>query len=198
MYDFAILGGAFNPIHNGHLYIADEIIKQNIAQRIIFMPSGNHPLKSTSLLLPYQQRYHLIKLAINNRPNFSVSELDSPKYGINYTYNLIKRINENYSLEKFTFIIGFDNALNFSKWYKKEWLLENVNFTVVSRNTSNQTKNLGVDNRFNIIEIKPYDISSTEIREKLQNSANLSDFVPEQIIDQLQLYWKNLKLSSHH
>lgn len=199
MYDFAILGGAFNPIHNGHLYIADEVIKQKIARKVLFMPNGNHPLKSTSLLLTYEERYHLAELAINNRPEFSISDLDSPKYGINYTYSLIQRITENYSLQQFTFLIGYDNALNFTKWYQPDWLLDNVNFTVLSRNNNNQPNHhQTIDKRFKLIEIKPYDISSTEIRVKLQNREDLTGLVPQSIINQLNIYWKKLILSNHH
>lgn len=196
MYDFAILGGAFNPIHNGHLYVADEIIKHKVAQKVIFMPNGNHPLKSTSLMLNYDQRYNLVELAIKKKANFSVSNLDSPKYGVNYTYNLIRRLTQSYNLKHFTFIIGYDNALNFTKWYKFKWLLENVNFTVVSRN-SGHSQAESIDERFNLVEIEPYDISSTEIRKALMNNEDVSNLVPSEIIDQLTLYWKNLKLSSH-
>lgn len=192
MFEFAILGGAFNPIHNGHLYIAEEILNKKIAEKVVFMPNGNHPLKSTSLLLPFKQRYHLIQLAIANKANFSVSPLDSPKYGINYTYNLIQRLLADSSLQQFTFIIGYDNALNFSKWYKPEWLLANVNFTVVSRNNC-KSEVREIDERFNILEIEPYDISSTEIRERLEKSEDLSGLIPAEIINQLKLYWKNLK-----
>jgi len=197
MFEFAILGGAFNPIHNGHLYIADEIISKNIAQKVVFMPNGNHPLKTTSLLLPFKERFHLIELAIMNKPNFAVSDLDSPQYGINYTYNLIQRISKNYSLQQFTFLIGYDNALNFLQWYKPEWLLNNVHFTVVNRNSDNSEANV-IDQRFKLVEIKPYDISSSEIRDKLQRDQDVTGLVPKQTIDQLMIYWKKLKLSSHH
>lgn len=198
MYDFAILGGAFNPIHNGHIYIANEIIRKKVAQQVIFMPNGNHPLKETSLLLSFEQRYHLIELAIEDIPYFSVSDLDSPKYGVNYTYKLIQRITSKFSLDQFTFIIGADNALYFSQWYKYDWLLDNVDFTVVSRNCDNADIKSEVDERFNTINIEPYDISSTEIRAKLEKNESLSGCVPDNIINQLIIYWKNLKLSSHH
>ncbi len=193
MYDFAILGGAFNPIHNGHIYIAKEIIRKRVAQKVIFMPNGNHPLKSTNLLLAFEQRYHLIELAISNNSQFEVSDLDSPQYGINYTYNLIQRVIEHYSEQEFTFIIGYDNALSFSKWYQWEWLLDNVNFTVVSRNSDSFAENKEIDKRFNIIEIEPYDISSTEIRAKLEKQEDLTALIPKETIENLIIYWKNLK-----
>lgn len=197
MYDFAILGGAFNPIHNGHLYIAEEIIARGIAEKVVFMPNGNHPLKTTTKLLSYQERYELIVLAIKNNPHFSVSNFDSPEHGINYTYDLIQRLSKYYLLEQFTFLIGYDNALNFLKWYEPEWLLNNVNFTVVSRSSDLADQNKQIDSRFNVIEIEPYDISSTEIRNLLDKDESIADLVPAQIIKPLATYWKNLKLSSH-
>ncbi len=196
MYDFAILGGAFNPIHNGHIYIAEQIIQHKLAKEVIFIPNGNHPLKSTSLLLPYSERLALIDKAIEDYSNFSVSELDSPTYGINYTFHLIKRIKEEYADKKFTFIIGYDNAVNFSKWYQYEWLLNNVSFTVVTRNDSQRDKE-DIDQRFNMLEIIPYDISSTEVRQKLQTGQDVSTLVPKNILNQLLDYWKKLRLLSH-
>lgn len=198
MYDFAILGGAFNPIHNGHLYIAEECIKREVAKRVIFMPNGIHPLKSTAKLLPYAERYELIELAIKSNPNFSISNLDSPKYGINYTYDLMQRLSKHYSLEQFTFLIGYDNALNFSHWHQPEWLLNNVHFTVVSRTSDSANKSMKkIDSRFNIIEIKPYEISSTQIRDLLEKDESINDLVPAEVIELLTTYWKNLKLTSH-
>ena len=197
MYDFAILGGAFNPIHNGHLYIAEEIIARNIAEKVVFMPNGNHPLKTTTKLLSYQARYELIALAIKHNTNFSVSNFDSPEHGINYTYDLIQRLSKYYLLEQYTFLIGYDNALNFSKWYEPEWLLNNVNFTVVSRSSDLSDQSKQIDSRFNVIEIEPYDISSTEIRNLLDKDESIADLVPAQIIKPLATYWKNLKLPPH-
>ncbi len=191
MFDFAILGGAFNPIHNGHLYIAKEVIKQEIAREVIFMPNGNHPLKKTSLLLPYEQRYHLVELALENQSVFRISNLDSPQYGVNYTYNLIQRISKDTPLSQFTFLIGYDNALNFSQWYQPEWLLEKVNFTVVSRTTSTPDANY-LDKRFRLLKISPYDISSSEIRDKLEKGQDISGLVPPQILAHLLQYWREL------
>ncbi len=196
MYDFAILGGAFNPIHNGHLYIAEEVIRHKLAKQVIFMPNGNHPLKSTSLLLPYSQRFELINLAIQDKAYFSVSKLDSPRFGINYTYHLIQRIYSTFPNSTFTFLIGYDNAVSFTKWYKQEWLLNNVNFTVVSRN-SQQKDSHTIDARFKLLEIRPYDISSTEIRKHLENDQDISHLVPQPIITKLENYWKKLRLSNH-
>ncbi len=196
MYDFAILGGAFNPIHNGHLYIAQEIIKQEVAQEVIFIPNGQHPLKNTPLVLPYKQRFTLIESAIADYPNLSISNLDCPDYGISYTFHLIKRLKSAYPNKDFTFVIGYDNALNFAKWYEAEWLLNNTNFTVVSRNSPDQA-NHQIDSRFNILTITPYDISSTEIRQRLERHSDISHLVPHKIIPQLIAYWKNLRLASH-
>lgn len=197
MYDFAILGGAFNPIHNGHLYIAEECLRLGVATRVIFMPNGIHPLKSTAKLLPYAERYELVELAIKSNSNFSISDLDSPKYGINYTYDLMQRLSKHYSFEQFTFLIGYDNALNFSHWHQPEWLLDNVHFTVLSRNSDLADKSVKIDSRFNIVEIEPYEISSTQVRDLLERDEPLNDLVPTEIRELLTSYWKNLKLTSH-
>lgn len=196
MYDFAILGGAFNPIHNGHVYIAKELIRLNVAKQIIFMPNGNHPLKTSHHLLPYEERLALVKLAIKDFPLFSVSTLDSPQYGINYTFHLIQRIKNHYPKASFTFLIGYDNAQNFSLWYEYKWLLENVHFTVVSRNSLN-TKTSEIDKRFHLLEIETYDLSSTQIRQMLDKEEDISDLVPSNIITPLLTYWKKLKFASH-
>ncbi|OQY39708.1 MAG: nicotinate (nicotinamide) nucleotide adenylyltransferase [Candidatus Cloacimonetes bacterium 4572_65] len=196
MYKFAILGGMFNPIHNGHIYIASKVLELGIAHKVLFMPSGNHPLKDNQLALDYADRYKLIEKAIVGFDKLEVSSLDSPEYGINYTYNLIQRLFENYSKDDFTFLIGMDNATSFNLWNNHQWLLENVHFTVLSREDSNPS-NTQIDSNFNLVEIPLYNVSSTEIREKLELGLSISTLVPQVIEHDLQDYWKKFKLLSH-
>ncbi len=192
MYKFAILGGMFNPIHNGHIYVAEQLITKHIASKILFTPSGNHPLKTTNKYLSYQQRCNLVSMAISEFSDFELSDLDDPKHGVNYTFNLIQRITNRHPHTDFTFVIGMDNALSFDKWYKNEWLLDNVNFTVVSR-SSGYAVSQKIDPRFNVVSIKPYDISSTEVRSKLNNNQSVTGLVPQIITSTLKDYWKNIK-----
>ena len=189
-----LLGGSFNPIHQGHLKIAATAAEQLKLAEIWFVPTAYHPLKNRSQLLAFEKRIELISMAIEPFTNFKLSLLDADNSSRNYTYDLFKKIkNDNPTLEP-VFIIGSDILAEITQWYKYTWLLQNVTFAVVGRpgqmigpqNTKTQFNSL-----INI-SMEPIAVSSTEIREKIKKDQPISGLVPAAIEAAVYKYYKEL------
>lgn len=179
-----LLGGSFNPIHNGHLAIAETVKKKLRLDKIWFLPSGKHPFKRNNEFLPPSLRYQLVQTAIKNYSDFEVHDFDfHHSGGYSYTDELIKRIKNKFPEDIFYFIIGADLVPELSKWHNFQWLLKNVKFVVVNRPDADKSKFIDLDyvSRLRFVKMKPVDISSTDIRDRLFFGNSISGLVPPEV-----------------
>ncbi len=178
-----LLGGAFNPIHNGHIALAKAVYKELNLDKIWFLPSGNHPLKKNIEIISFDKRFKLIDSALKNYPQFEVSELDRNYENLSYTDELMKRLIKDFPSKEFFFILGADIIAELPLWHNWQWLLDNVNFVVVNRPEVDRSKwkNLEYLKKLTLIEMKPIDVSSSMIREKIKRGESISRLVPEEI-----------------
>lgn len=192
-----LLGGSFNPIHNGHLYIAEKAIEQLNLFEVWLLPSGNHPLKGKSNLLKIlsiEKRINLIKIAIENNSRLKLSLLDADVNKKSYTYDLMKKLHSLHNDYDFYFIAGSDIVLELPKWYNFEWLLDNINFCIFSRPGFDNVgwKNIEYLNKINFLSIVPLDISSSDIRNKIKSRLSIKNLVPESIRNKVKEYYLSL------
>jgi len=178
-----LLGGSFDPLHNGHLALAKTAVRALSLNKVLFLPSGNHPLKKEIRILPAEKRFNLVQKALNEYPAFEASRLDMDSDGFSYSSDLIKRLRELHPNDELFFITGDDIVAELPKWHEWKWLLQNVQFVVAGRPDTNRLKWETLDylEYFIFIDMKPHDISSTEIRRRLKNSDSIKDLVPENI-----------------
>jgi nicotinate-nucleotide adenylyltransferase len=189
-----LLGGSFNPIHNGHLSIAETAKERLNLEEIWFVPTGNHPFKPKSHLLSFDLRVKLISKAIEPYNGLKISMLDSNPIYKNYTYHLIKKLKSNLSYIDPVFIIGSDILKELKLWFKYEWLLQNVTFVVVRRPGKEMIHDLTKEefDKLLFLEMDPIPISSSEIRIKIKKNQPISGLVPESIRSDLIDYYKDL------
>lgn len=173
----ALFGGSFNPIHNGHLEIADSIIKEKIADEVWFIPCGNHPFNKK--LINGQDRIKMINLSIKNNPRLKLLDLEILSDNISFTSETIKFLKEKFREIEFYFVIGTDNLIDLQKWHDFEYIKKNTEFILVERPKYELTNNLGIK-IINSLPIKSL-ISSTQIRYLLNNNYSIEDLVPEEI-----------------
>jgi len=178
-----LFGGTFNPIHNGHLAVAKAVIEKLKLDKTWFLPSGKHPLKNNSNFLSYEQRFELIKIAIENYPEFEVHDFDFQKNKLSFTDELIKRLRKKFPGHEFYFIIGADNVPELPLWHNYKWLLDNVKIVVVNRPDIDRSEweKLDFMNKLIFVEMKPVNISSTEIREKINQQESIKGIVPKRV-----------------
>jgi nicotinate-nucleotide adenylyltransferase len=188
----AILGGSFNPIHNGHIEIARIVYNKLKPSLFFFVPTYKHPLKSNVAFLPYSQRYYLIEKALTNYPRFQVSNLDKTKNNLSYTTDLIKRFQKKYPNGEFYFIIGADNVYELKLWHNYKWLLDNVKFVVLTRKTNIKENMPDYAKDFIFYHIKPINISSTMIRERIKKGEPITNLVPRNIENDVIKFFKSL------
>ena len=188
----AILGGSFNPIHNGHIEIARQVREKLNPGKFFFVPSANNPLKQNISLLSFEKRYQLIKKALIKYPFFYVSDLDNTGNNFSYTDELIKRFQKKYPKDEIYFIIGEDNIVQLPLWHNYKWLLDNIIFIVLTRttDTKNNWNKLDYINKLTFINMPPINISSTEIRNKVKANKSIKELVPNEILSDIIRYYK--------
>lgn len=192
-----ILGGSFNPVHNEHLFLADFTFEILRLDKILFIPTYNALHKDNSFLASYFDRIEMLKLALLNRKNYSVSNVEYELNKNSYTYFTLKALKERYPNDDLYFIMGKDSYLNFCSWYQWEKLLELAKFVVLEREGCPQILN-------NVLETHPLNkdvfikynisgklLSSSEIRNKVKNKEKITGLVPmlvEDYIEKHKLY----------
>ncbi|MCR4327497.1 MAG: nicotinate (nicotinamide) nucleotide adenylyltransferase [Nanoarchaeota archaeon] len=178
----ALFGGSFNPIHNLHIKIANEIISRNLVDEVWFIPCGSHPfLKS---LINGKDRIKMIKLAIKGNPKFKVLDIEIKDVSVDsknksYTSETIKKIKKSFPNDEFYFVIGSDLVGNLAKWNDFSYLSENVEFIVVQRGEFN-LYNLQKIKVKSFIEMKET-LSSTYVRSKAVLGESIYELVPEPV-----------------
>lgn len=129
-----LLGGSFNPIHNGHLAIAHRVYERLHLSRVLFIPTGNPPHKQSRSLAPAQARLDMVKLAIAESPFFELSTIEIDRVGKSYSIDTVREVQAQYGPSwKLFFIIGLDAFLEFSAWRSPETLLRLCHFVIVPR-----------------------------------------------------------------
>lgn len=184
----AFFGGSFDPIHKGHEYIINEAYKRLKLDKLFILPNNMPPHKNY-LSATYEQRCDMIDLVIRGDIRFELSYLESSAEK-HYTVDTVKKIRDIYSKSKIYFIIGEDSLLDMDKWNKPIEILKFVDFAVFPRVDSRTNEDIDEickisEKKFGgsivPIEVKPYDISSTDIRKKLQMGESIQGCVSESV-----------------
>lgn len=186
-----ILGGTFDPIHYGHIRLAEEAKTQAGLDEILFMPAHISPFKINNQVTEDSLRYHMVKLAIENIQSFKAYDIEiRGKNKISYTINTLRDVKRELgdSCTLF-FILGTDSFLDIEKWYKSEELLREVSFVVGSRPGYKERElqeticALREIYHCEIIKINNelVDISSTYIKECIRGNKEIHSFVPKKV-----------------
>lgn len=171
-----LLGGAFDPVHNGHIALARYAIKQLNLDCVLFLPSGAPPHKDT--LSSFRLRCYLLDLALREEPGCEVSDLDRDQGRTTYTYHLLNRVREQFSNDELFFLIGDDIVNELPQWYRYEDTLQLAQFVVFSRYTRNDWGNAPYLDKLMFVDMPPVPISSTIIRQRIEAGKDISDLAP--------------------
>jgi len=167
----AIVGGTFDPIHKGHLQVITEVSKK--FEKVIVIPTGNPWLKDHAPIASGEQRVALAQIAVNSLnlgEKVQVSAIEVKRPGPSYAIDTINELSKIYPDCQFTLVLGSDAASNLSKWHRSDELQKLVDVLVIKRPGVKSSD-------FPEIEISAPDLSSTQIRDKVANSQDISEFV---------------------
>jgi len=169
----ALFGGSFNPIHNGHLQVAEEILKQGAADQVWLIPCGNHAFNKQ--LVEGKKRMDMINLVITANPQIKVVSVEMDETRKSYSSKTIAWFKNNFPHE-FFWVLGADNLKDLPKWHDFEYLKNNVQFILINR-PGYKIEPTEVE-VVKIIEIHN-EVSSTKIRENIAAGKDLAGLVPE-------------------
>ena len=186
-----IMGGTFDPIHKGHLMLGEYAYKLFELDKVWFMPNGNPPHKANSKIgSDAKDRMAMVELAIAGKEYFELQPYEVLNTDVNYSYKTMEHFNEVYSDDEFYFIIGADSLFMIETWVKPERLLKTCTMLAAYRDdksTEEMMKQIqylnekyGADIR--LLNTPNVDISSSEIRSKLQDQEVVNELVPESVM----------------
>lgn len=189
-----LLGGSFDPVHNGHLSIARSFVHSPYISRLWILLTPDPPHKREQPLSSYTLRLRMLKEAFSGWSRVKVSDLEKKLPSPSYTVQTVEYLREQYPAKTFYLCVGEDSARNFTEWYQWEGILEQCELLVARRNTTDDLKlDARIEKKAHIIPHDTVDISSTEIRKKIAAGQKYSDLVPESVaalIEEYQLYQK--------
>ena len=172
--------GSFNPIHIGHLIIANVMAENTDLNKVWFVVSPQNPFKPSHGLLHEFDRYDLIKAAIGDHYKLDVSDVEFNLPKPSYTIHTLTRLQEKYPDKKFKVIIGEDNLANFVKWRNYEQILEQYGLYVYPRPHVTESE-LKSHPNVRMVEAPLLDISATYIRGCIKGNKSIRYLVPESV-----------------
>lgn len=183
-----ILGGTFNPIHIGHLILAEEAREKLNLERIIFIPAYLPPHKDNSDIAPPSDRYKMIKLAIIANRNFLVSDIEIRRDGRSYTIDTIRELKKMYPPDELYFITGSDLLKYLDEWKDLHEIIKMVNFVVATRPGYPLEK---IPSYIQTVAIRAVDVSAFQIRQAIKENRSFRYLVPDLVfkyINKRKLY----------
>jgi nicotinate-nucleotide adenylyltransferase len=171
--------GSFNPIHIGHLIIAEFVASNTDVQQVWFVVSPHNPLKSTGSLLNEYNRLHLVNLAIEDNAKLKASDVEFKLARPSYTIDTLTYLQEKYPTNKFSIILGSDSYQNLPKWKNPEILKRDYSFIIYQRPGSIVKPEPEVS--ATILDAPMLDISATQIRKFIKENTSTRYLLPEKV-----------------
>src|SRR6185436_1950502 len=176
--------GSFNPIHIGHLIIANHILNETELEKVWFIVSPQNPLKESKTLLNEYDRLHLVRLAVQDDTRIKCSDIEFNLPKPSYTSNTLVFLSEKYPGNKFSIIMGSDSYQNLDKWRNFETIINNYDIFVYKR------KDHEIKNVFNkkpvVLDAPLIEISASQIRENIKAGKSIRYLVPEIVREEIE------------
>ena len=188
----AILGGSFNPIHKGHLKMAECAHNQFGLDDIVVMPNKTTYYKENIEFVSDEDRLSMIRLAIEGESYLSVSDMEILRGGVTHTIDTIREFERLYPGVKLYFVIGGDSLAWVDRWVSAKELLESVTFLTAvrgendierSKNIIRRIKSEHPKSQIELLNMEDYPVSSSGIREKIKCGEDVSDVLPDKVYD---------------
>lgn len=184
-----ILGGTFNPIHNGHLYMGKCALEELKLDKVVYIPTGVSYLKNQNEILPKEIRYNMVSLACQTDDRFEASDIEINRAGNTYTYETLIELKQQHNDWQLYFIIGADTAYMIEKWVKPEKIMQISDLVILYRegqplsSLKFQCKKLEetYNAKCHLLKSDAMNISSTEIRHMIQQGKDISALVPDDL-----------------
>lgn len=176
--------GSFNPIHHGHLIIANHILNNAGLDQVWFIVSPQNPLKPAAGLLNEYHRLFLVQLSVENEPGLKASDIEFRLPKPSYTVDTLAYLEEKYPQHQFSVIMGSDSFQNLARWKNYEHILQHYPIYVYTRpgfEVQNQTGGKVV-----VVVAPLLEISATHIRKAIKDGKSIRYLVPEKVLEEIE------------
>ena len=177
-----ILGGNFNPVHNAHLIVADQVRQQLGLDQVLLMPEYQPPHVDKKETIPEHHRLKMLELAIEGIEGLAIETIELERKGISYTYDTMKILTEQHPDTDYYFIIGADMVDYLPKWYRIDELVDMVQFVVVQR----PRYKAGTSYPVIWVDVPLMDISSSMVRDFLAQGRKPNFLLPQPVLDYIE------------
>jgi len=190
-----VLGGTFDPIHNGHLIVAEALRENLDLAQVLFLLSAHPPHKNASAVASWQDRLQMIKLAVKENPHFQTSDVEITRDGPSYTVETLEQLQTRYGQRyQVLFVVGADSILEIFTWHQPERLLASRSLVVVPRPGYDlNDMDPQVAEKVTVVQTPLIEISSSDIRQRVREGRSIRYLVPQEVatyIRQRLLYQK--------
>lgn len=197
MAKIGIMGGTFDPIHNGHLMLGRQAYTEYELDAIWYMPSGWPPHKKDRTVSSSDHRCAMVKLAIQTERGFRFSDFEVSRKGSTYTAQTMKLLKKAYPNHQFYYIIGADSLYEIEQWYHPAEVLSSVTFLTADREYRKEHRSLTdqiayltkrYQARIHLLHCPEMDLSSDAIRQAVRSGLPVSDYVPQAVREYIDLH----------
>lgn len=187
--DIGIMGGTFDPVHNGHMAIASSVADQLGLDRVLFIPAGNPNFKQRQEVTPAEERVAMVELAIEADERFELDRCEVDRPGVTYTADTLEELSSRYPGSRLYFIMGADSAITLPEWRRAEDVARMC--TVVVAQRSGETAEAVEEAlarcpiEFDVVYLDTprIDVSSTDVRRRVAQGGSASGMTPPAIAD---------------
>lgn len=188
----ALFGGSFNPVHNGHLNLVKETAEKNSIDRVFVIPTYVSPFKkdSSGFVADGKDRLEMCRLAFEGLPYVTVSDYEISQAEVSYSINTVTHFHQKFPDDELFFIMGSDMLLSFDRWYRYKDILALCTVIAASREDKGsdiellkaKAEELSDFGNIIVTEISAFELSSSEIREKIIKNCDLSCYMNENVV----------------
>lgn len=182
-----IMGGTFDPVHNGHLVIAKSVAEQLDLDRVLFIPAGNPNFKQGQRLASAADRAHMVALAIEGEALFELDLCEVERFGVTYTADTLEELTRRYEGAQLFFIMGTDSAITLPDW-RRAADVARLCTIVVAKRPGQSTQHVRdalaaspIDFDIVYLDVPQVDVSSTQLREQIAQGQDVSDMIPPSV-----------------
>jgi nicotinate-nucleotide adenylyltransferase len=179
MLRLGLYGGSFDPIHHGHLILARQALEDLSLDRVIFIPAAESPFKLNHSGASAAERFAMVRLAVQDEPAFFVDPFEIDREPPSYTIDTVRAYHARHPDDTLFFLVGEDHVAALPKWNEFEELDLLVKFAILSRS------DLPLELKYPVVR-RRFDLSSTEIRNRVANDLPISYLIPENVLRYIQ------------
>lgn len=172
-----VFGGSFDPVHSGHLALANFVLENSAVDQIIFLPVGK-PWQKPHPVASGEQRKKMLELVTAGNPNFVVSSLEIDRLKTTYTIETVEELMTQYLDQEIVLLLGKDAAETLDTWHRSSELKLKTKFLVVARESEEQPQ---LSYKFEFLKMPLVNTSSSEVREAVAKGLSVSDLVSEEV-----------------